>query len=102
MAELIISMRDKHNGSTLTVMEDGHQWGTKEGPPNFAIIKITGVTADTLRQYLGSTETHKHRFRVMLENITPTQRNRLLSGKITLTLPQLRSVLYDRKLGRKV
>jgi hypothetical protein len=39
-------------GMPVVVMEDGHVWGTCEGPPEYVIIKIPGVAVDTVQPYL--------------------------------------------------
>jgi hypothetical protein len=39
-------------GMPVVVMPDGHQWGTKEGPPLFVVIKIPGVPVAKIRKYI--------------------------------------------------
>jgi len=33
-------------GDIVVVMPDGHEWGGKEGPPTFVIVKVPGVTVE--------------------------------------------------------
>ncbi len=39
-------------GMPVVVMEDGHEWGSEEGPPKFYVIKFPGVSAESLRKYI--------------------------------------------------
>lgn len=41
-------------GYPVVIMPDGHEWGAEEGPPNFVVIKVPGVSKATLEQYLAS------------------------------------------------
>lgn len=57
MCELLVKAQDGLNGVWLrgrivTIMPDGHVWGSKETPPDFYIVKVTGVTVDAALQYL--------------------------------------------------
>lgn len=55
MAELLVCASDgpvrDHPGRWLAgmvvaVMEDGHQWGRKEGPPKFQVVRVPGSASD--------------------------------------------------------
>lgn len=35
----------------VVVMEDGHIWGSKEGPPKFYIVSLPGVPKEDVMQY---------------------------------------------------
>lgn len=56
MAELLIKARDAEHadpekdrrgcykrGDVVIVQDDGHEWGRKEGPPNFVVLRIPGA-----------------------------------------------------------
>lgn len=59
MAELLIKAVDASHedpakdargcykrGDVVVVMPDGHQWGRMEGPPDFFVLKIPGMSAE--------------------------------------------------------
>lgn len=61
MAELLIKASDSpvsdgpgkwYAALIVTVQEDGHEWGSKEGPPKFYILKIPGISKDDAQEYL--------------------------------------------------
>lgn len=39
-------------GDVVVVMPDGHEWGRKEGPPHFRVVKLVGVAVDEVRETL--------------------------------------------------
>ena len=64
MAEMLIKLVDATNpdpvvdqrgcykmGMPVVVAEDGHQWGGREGPPSFAVLKFTAQTKADLDPY---------------------------------------------------
>jgi hypothetical protein len=40
-----------HRGDPVSVHLDGHAWGLAEGPPEYVIVKVPGVSKATLEQY---------------------------------------------------
>lgn len=63
MAEFLIKAEDSpvadgpgkwYAAHIVTVQEDGHEWGAKEGPPKFFIIKVPGIAKADAEQYLES------------------------------------------------
>lgn len=42
-------------GGVVNVMQDGHDWGNKDGPPVFRIIKAPGVPVESLRMLTSPT-----------------------------------------------
>lgn len=61
MAEFLVTAQDSpvpdsagkwYAARIVTVQEDGHEWGGKEGPPKFGIIKVPGVSKADAEQYL--------------------------------------------------
>jgi hypothetical protein len=39
-------------GMPVVIFEDGHLWGAEEGLPKFVIIKIPGVSVNTVQKYI--------------------------------------------------
>jgi hypothetical protein len=39
-------------GSPIVVKPDGWNWGSKEGPPGFIVLKIPGVSVPDVSRYL--------------------------------------------------
>jgi hypothetical protein len=61
MAELLIKAVDApvadsggkwYAAQIVVVMEDGHEWGGKEGPPDFYILKIPGISKADAQDYI--------------------------------------------------
>lgn len=61
MAEFLIKASDSpvpdssgkwHLSRIVVIQEDGHEWGGKEAPPKFYIIKVPGVSKESATQYL--------------------------------------------------
>lgn len=61
MAELLILAQDSpvadgpakwYAARIVTVQEDGHEWGAKEGPPKFFILKVPGISKADAEGYL--------------------------------------------------
>lgn len=72
MCELLVKAQDGLNGVWLrgrivTIMPDGHVWGLKEAPPDFYIVKVTGVSVDAALQYLEEWH-HRPRFTQLTAN----------------------------------
>lgn len=49
----IPSCRNWHAGDLISVQNEGFQWGSKEGPPLFVLVEVTGKDKSDLVQYLG-------------------------------------------------
>lgn len=41
-------------GMAVAIKPDGHEWGRKEKPPKFNIIKFPGLSVDALKEYVES------------------------------------------------
>lgn len=61
MAEFLVKAQDStapesdakwRAGRIVVVMPDGHEWGNKEGLPDFYLIKVPGVSVEDVKQYL--------------------------------------------------
>lgn len=56
MAELLIKANNTahgwERGMPVDIKPDGHQWGTRETLPQFALIKFPGVSANKIEKYL--------------------------------------------------
>jgi hypothetical protein len=122
MAELLLKARnaqhadpdiDRHGcykrGDIVVVMPDGHQWGTKEGLPNFVKIKIPGLNHETVRELIDEQREddagnplfdddgqpilfRRRRWRVLVDSIPTTIRNQLRDfGEVTVTRAQIRN-----------
>lgn len=56
MAELLVKAKDNPGddtqykvGDVVVVQEDGWEWGTLEGPPDFNIIKVPGLSVEDVK-----------------------------------------------------
>jgi hypothetical protein len=55
MAELLISANNANTqqiGEVVDTKPDGHIWGTREQPPNYVHLTVTGATRDQVRRYI--------------------------------------------------
>lgn len=41
-------------GMPVVVMDDGHEWGDREGLPKFWIVKLPGVTVESALKYIAT------------------------------------------------
>lgn len=130
MAELLIKARDANHadaekdrrgcykrGDVVLVVEDGHEWGRKEGPPNFVILRIP-LAARALAERLadeddeddvgapavdekGERRVHRRRrWRVNLEALPAAVRAALQAdGRASVTRVQLRARLRRKRDG---
>lgn len=112
MAEILIRAKDNTHpdpekdlagcykrGYPVVVMEDGHSWGSMEGPPEFYILKIPGVSRDAVQHYINSwdfdvdyeivaSSDQGYRVRVFGQNVSA-------SGKAALTKDQVETWLTN-------
>lgn len=94
MAEFLVLTQDSpvpdsagkwYAARIVTVQEDGHQWGGKEGPPKFGIIKVPGVTKADAEHYL---ETWRHDTTVNIissDQVSDTYRIRITSERVSVS-----------------
>ena len=105
-------------GDIVVVMPDGHEWGAKEGLPNFFKVKIPGVEVsrlDALREEQDDDDAgnpvyedgtliladgpirkvfRRRRWRLMVASIPATLRNKILNtGEATVTPAQIRNYI---------
>lgn len=137
MAEILVKARDFVNpdsnkdtigsfkrGMPVIVMEDGHQWGTEEGLPKFAIIKFPTVSISSVEKYIrpiytqvtidGQTIyqlTRKRRWRIRWEDLPTAAKNKLAdtgqliikagtySGTFDYTWNQVKSYFRNLETG---
>ena len=116
MCELLIKARNAQHadpekdrrgcykvGHIVVVQNDGHEWGAKEGLPNFVKVKIPGLSADVVRDLIDEQREddsgndtggifRRRRWRVRVADIPATIRNTLLTtGEVTVTRAQIRN-----------
>lgn len=114
MAEILVKAVDATNpdsekdrrgcykrGYPVVVKEDNHPgWGREEGPPNFFVIKLPGVPADTVRKYIEEWRVYtgldergipryetyqRRRWKIDIDKLPTIVKNKLLSqGSITI------------------
>jgi hypothetical protein len=130
MAELLIKARDATHadaekdrrgcykrGDVVVVMDDGHEWGAKEGPPNFVRLRIPGAAralAERLTEEQDDDDTgaplpdeqgqrrafRRRRWRVDLDALPAAVRTGLQSdGVASITRVQIRSRLKRKRDG---
>ena len=69
----------------VVVAEDGHEWGGKEGPPKFFIIKVPGVTKADADSYLEEWR-HEPSYTILQnQQSTDSFRIRLDSNRVSAT-----------------
>jgi len=106
MCELLVKAQDStaaesagkwRAGRIVAVMPDGHEWGDKEGLPDFYLIKVPGVTVDAAKAYLAEWN-HDPAFELTASQVsTDSYRYKMTSsavaagGKGTITLSQVRN-----------
>lgn len=71
MCELLVKAADSpvsgtpwRAGMIVTIKPDGHEWGKKEAPPAFYLVKVPGVSVGSANQYLESWH-HKPKFTLL-------------------------------------
>lgn len=84
------AMRYK-TGMPVVIMPDGHPWGNAEGPPDFYILKIPGVSVESVKKYIeekldGDGKMLRRRvWQVRVSDLSAATRNKLASkGAITV------------------
>lgn len=94
MAEFLIKAEDSpvpdsagkwYAAQIVVVQEDGHEWGGKEGPPKFGIIKVPGVTKAAAEQYL---EEWRHNTTINIvasDPATDSYRLRMISDRVSVS-----------------
>jgi hypothetical protein len=110
MAEMLISLIDRENkdllGSVIDIKPNGWLWGSKEGLPNFCLVKVPGESVQDLVSYIEQTQTRKYKWRLDLANMDSGIKQKLTvtSGFIEVKTPggdynnmkQFASLLKDR------
>jgi hypothetical protein len=104
-------------GMPVVVVEDGHEWGSREGLPKFAVLKFPGVSVDRVQKYIelqfdAQGEVYRRRrWRVRWEDLPQAARNKLAStgqlvikagtydGTYDYTWEQVRSYFRDQLTG---
>lgn len=68
MAQILIRLKDNSHsdptidlkcykkGMPVVVMDDNHVWGNKEKYPDFFVIKVPGISVDTVNKYISPEE----------------------------------------------
>jgi len=51
MAEMLIRLHNRAYGDIVIIKPDGWNWGIKESPPSFSVIKFEDVAPSSLYQY---------------------------------------------------
>lgn len=94
MAEFLIKAEDSqvpdgpgkwYAARIITVQEDGHEWGAKEGPPKFGLIKVPGIAKADAEQYL---EEWRHNTTISIigtDQSSDSYRLRLSSDRVSLS-----------------
>jgi len=86
MCELLVyaaddkSPRSYARGDVVTICPDGWEWGRKEGPPTFRVIRVPGASAQECEPLLGRdfpegmepTLCHRRAFRLDLDALGDT------------------------------
>lgn len=105
-------------GDPVVVMSDGHEWGLKETPPKFGVLRITGITAEQAKKYLAPEEetiegyvfpdgsmgpltrsTRRRRFGFQLSDVPARIRNEIQTGFTEVTFQQVRNFIKNKKTG---
>lgn len=94
MAEFLIKAEDSlvqdgpgkwYAARIVTVQDDGHEWGGKEGPPKFFIVKVPGITKVQAEQYL---EEWRHNTSINIvasDQATDSYRLRMISDRVSIS-----------------
>lgn len=104
-------------GDVVIVQKDGHEWGAKEGPPNFVILRIPGAAralAERLTEEQDDDDAgvllqdeqgqrrafRRRRWRVDLDDLPAAIRTALqTNGRASITRAQIRSRLKRKRDG---
>lgn len=108
MAEILIRAIDNVNpdsemdkgcykrGHPVVVMPDGHKWGPGEVPPDFYILKITGLTVDDALIYLEEHTSERKRFKLKVPNMNAIES---AGGILTIDVTDLPNKFKDLGSG---
>jgi hypothetical protein len=115
MAEFLIMAEDTaapdssgkwYGAQFVVVAEDGHEWGSEEGPPVFFIVKVPGVSKADAEEYITEWR-HNPSYSVVNSNLAQdgfrikmTSDAVSASGKGTIMLSQVRN--YFERWGATV
>lgn len=104
-------------GDVVVVQEDGHQWGMKEGPPRFFVLKIPGVEKSRVERLCEEQDDddagrpfvdgegrrrvfRRRRWRVDIDSLPAPVRNALSgTGVASITRLQILSALVRKRDG---
>ena len=130
MAELLIKAVDATNpdpdvdrqgcykaGDVVVVRDDGHVWGAKEGPPNFRVLVVPGVSAAQIEDLIaeqveddagnpladenGAVTFRRRAWRVDFDRLPVAARNALMSTGRASAAPGLVRAALRRKRDNK-
>lgn len=130
MAELLIKARDATHpdpevdrsscyktGDVVVVREDGHEWGAKEGLPNFRVLKVPGVPAAQIEDLIaaqtedddgtpladenGPRAFRRRAWRVNFDRLPAAARKALTNAGVATAAPGLIRAALRRKRNNK-
>lgn len=100
-------------GDIVVVMEDGHRWGKKEGPPNFVIVKIPGVSVEAARKYIEAhTDTAdplnpvalaRRKYTIRVDDMPASAKEQIAKkGEVTVTWSWIKGFVRNKATGLDV
>jgi hypothetical protein len=103
-------------GDVVVVMPDGHSWGSREGLPRFWIIKVPGLSVETVKKLTdalyvdtGTVDgagnpilrmVNKSRYTLPIARLKKPQRDTLAgTGVLTVNLSDAQAAFIDKVTG---
>ncbi len=97
-------------GDPVVVMEDGHEWGLKERPPKFFVVKIPGLAVEAAKKYIESEMDlsdpenpvvyRRRLFGLPVDTLPGNIRNIINSvGTVSITPIQMKQYILNKKTG---
>jgi hypothetical protein len=84
-------------GDIVDVRPDGWPWGKEEGLPRFYIVKITGLSVDIAKKYMGTDNSIRRIWKVRADDVPTAIKNQLLSkGIVTVTWTQVKGYVRNK------
>jgi hypothetical protein len=104
---------DYRIGDVVDIHPDGWIFGKREGPPNFTIVDLPGITEERVKQYkeeitirvienrreVWNRPTQRRKFKFDKDKLISTKRTQFEAGAVLVTDKEALESLFDKERG---